>query len=67
MTGLMASVAGREAWRRLLALFTLLSVLGPIAALLAFRDSPDAFVPVASVLLLVAPVGALAFTVLARA
>lgn len=66
VTGVMASVAGRGIWRGLLAGCTLLSVLGPIAALAAFRDSPDTFVLVATALVLFAPVSALAFTFLAR-
>lgn len=53
---------GRRAWFAGLAAATVIGVAGPIAALLLFKDSPDAFVPAATILVLVAAGTALAFS-----
>ena len=55
-----ASRARRQAgWLALLIICTILSVAGPIASAFIFRDSPDLFVPVATMLILIAPLAAL--------
>jgi hypothetical protein len=54
-------------WRGLLGGATVLSVVGPLVSLAVFRDSPDAFVPVATVLVLLTPLCALIYSVVAPA
>lgn len=54
-------------WRGLLGGATVLSVVGPLVSLAVFRDSPDAFVPVATVLVLLTPLCALIYSVMAPA
>jgi hypothetical protein len=66
VTGLVAISYSRASWRRLLTASTVLSVLGPVAALLLLRDSPDALVPLATVLWLLTPIAALVYSVLDR-
>jgi hypothetical protein len=44
---------------------TALGVVGPIVALAIFRDSPDRFVPVATVLVVALPVSVLLYTLTA--
>jgi hypothetical protein len=58
-----ASRARRQAgWLALLIICTVVSVAGPIASAFVFRDSPDLFVPVATVLILLAPLAALIYS-----
>ncbi len=49
----------RSIWRAILAVALVISVIGPFAAVIQLRNSPDLVVPIATVLLLVAPVAAL--------
>jgi hypothetical protein len=46
-------------WLALLIICTIVSVTGPITSAVIFRDNPDLFVPVATVLILFAPLAAL--------
>jgi hypothetical protein len=66
VTGLLAIGAARArrqgAWLALLTLCTVVSVAGPIASAFVFRDSPDLFVPVATALILPAPLAALVYS-----
>jgi hypothetical protein len=57
-----ASARGLGAWFAILIISTVLAVLGPIVALLLFKDSPDAFVATGTVLELQLAVVALAYT-----
>jgi hypothetical protein len=58
-----ASRARRQAgWLALLLICTIVSVAGPIASAFVFRDSPDLFVPMATVLILFAPLAALSYS-----
>jgi hypothetical protein len=49
-------------WLALLIVCTIVSVTGPIVSAVIFRDSPDLFVPVATVLILFAPLAALIYS-----
>ncbi|HYM97040.1 MAG TPA: hypothetical protein VET26_07060 [Candidatus Sulfotelmatobacter sp.] len=65
ISGWMATQDARlrhSAWLGPLAVATLLSVLGPPAVVALFRDQPDAVVAGGTVLLLLAPVAALAYS-----
>ena len=66
VTGFLAIGAARQrrqgAWLAILAIATLLSVAGPIACAFVFRDSPDIFVPVATALIVLAPLAALVYS-----
>jgi hypothetical protein len=66
VTGLLAIGAARArrqgAWLALLAFCTVVSVAGPIVSAFVFRDSPDLFVPVATALILPAPLAALVYS-----
>ena len=66
VTGFLAIGASRArtqgGWLALLAVCTLVSVAGPIASAVVFRDNPDLFVPVATILILFAPVAALVYS-----
>ena len=64
VTGIVATVSTRHdhTWFTVLLGATVLAVLGPIVALLIFRDNPDVFVVVATILVLLVPVAALAYT-----
>jgi hypothetical protein len=66
VTGALAILAAsqrRQAiWLGLLGVCTLVSVLGPIASAFIYRDNPDLFVPVATALILLTPLGALIYT-----
>src|SRR3954463_14370820 len=66
VTGFLASGVARQrrqgGWLAALAVCTLLSVAGPIISAFVFRDSPDLFVPVATALILLAPLAALAYS-----
>lgn len=68
VTGLLGFAAarsrGQTAWLSVFGAATVLGVLGPIVSLAVFRDSPDGFVPVATVLLAVVPVIALIYSFL---
>ncbi len=58
-----AATARRQgAWLVALIICTILSVAGPIASAFVFRDSPDLFVPVATILILFAPLAALVYS-----
>ena len=48
-------------WTAAFGALTVLGVLGPIIALAIFRDSPDRFVLVATVLVALVPIAALAY------
>jgi hypothetical protein len=56
------SARGLGAWFAVLIISTVLAVIGPIVALLIFKDSPDAFVATGTVLELQLAVVALAHT-----
>ncbi len=49
-------------WLGILSICTLASVLGPIVSLAVFRNSPDVFVPVATLLILLCPLSALIYS-----
>ncbi len=81
VTGLLSIAAARQAvqaardegarraqvaWLRLLVLFTLLGILGPIASLAVFRDSPDILVPVSTLLIVLVPLSALSYSLTTR-
>ncbi len=71
VTGLLA-IAGAMArqiriWQVVLSGVTLLSVVGPVVSAGLLRDSPDVFVPVATVLALLSPLFALIYSFLAPA
>jgi hypothetical protein len=55
------------AWRSALGAATVVSVLGPIGSAVLFRNSPDTFVPIATALALLAPLGALIYSFTASA
>jgi hypothetical protein len=58
-----ASRARRQAgWLALLIVCTIVSVAGPIACAIIFRDNPDLFVPIATALILFAPLAALVYS-----
>lgn len=69
VTGIAATAHARpqHSWFAGLLLSTVLGVIGPIVALLIFRNSPDAFVAVGTVLELQVAVVVLAYSFLARA
>jgi hypothetical protein len=54
----------RRGWAIALGAFTAVGILGPVASLLIFRDSPDRFVLVATILVALVPLAALAYTLL---
>jgi hypothetical protein len=56
------SARGSHAWFAGLMISTMLAVLGPIVALLIFRDNPDAFVATGTILELQLALVALAYT-----
>ena len=64
ITGIVATVAARRdhTWFTVLLGATVLGVLGPVIALAILRDSPDAFVATATVLVLLVPAAALAYS-----
>ncbi len=61
-----ASARGLGAWFAVVIISTVLAVLGPIVALLVFKDSPDAFVATGTVLELQLAVVALAYSFYGR-
>jgi hypothetical protein len=61
-----ASARGLGAWFAVLIISTVLAVIGPIVALLVFKDSPDAFVATGTVLELQLAVVALAYSFYGR-
>ena len=61
-----ASARGLGAWFAVLILSTALAVLGPIVALLIFKDSPDVFVATGTALELQLAVVALAYSFYGR-
>lgn len=68
VTGVVATVNARasHSWFAGLLLSTVLAVLGPIVALLIFKDSPDAFVVAGTLLELQLALVVLAYSFLAR-
>jgi hypothetical protein len=61
-----AAARGLGAWFAVLIMSTVLAVLGPIVALLIFKDSPDAFIATGTVLELQLAVVALAYSFYGR-
>ncbi|HEY7021344.1 MAG TPA: hypothetical protein VH349_09520 [Ktedonobacterales bacterium] len=58
-----ASNARRQiGWLVALIICTIVSIAGPIVSAFVFHDSPDLFVPVATVLILFAPLAALIYS-----
>jgi hypothetical protein len=70
VTGFLAISAARQAaqvtWAAVLGACTLLGVLGPIVGLAVIRNSADAFVLTATLLVLLVPLTALAYSFLAN-
>lgn len=70
VTGVLAIAAAaarrQHAWLSLASVATALSVLGPIASAVVFRDNPDSFVPAATVLASLAPLAALVYSFTGR-
>jgi uncharacterized membrane protein YeiH len=64
VTGVVASLAARRdrSWLIVLGLFTAIGLVGPIVALALLRDSPDVFVVTSTILVALAPVGALSYS-----
>jgi hypothetical protein len=66
VTGFLAVGAARArrqgGWLAVLIISTILSVAGPIASAVVFRDNPDLFVPVATTLILFAPLATLIYS-----
>jgi hypothetical protein len=69
ITGILATnrARGRTAWLAVLLVSTILGVLGPVAALVIFKDKPDTLVPVATALELLVPIFAIGYSVLEHA
>jgi hypothetical protein len=71
VTGYLAIGAARArrqgVWMAALIVCTLLSVAGPITSAVVFRDSPDLFVPVATALIMLAPLAALVYSFMGSA
>jgi hypothetical protein len=61
-----AAARGLGAWFAVLIISTILAVLGPIVALLIFKDSPDGFIATGTVLELQLAVVALAYSFYGR-
>jgi hypothetical protein len=61
-----ASARGLGAWFAILIISTVLAVLGPIVALLIFKDSPDAFVATGTALELQLAIVALTYSFYGR-
>jgi hypothetical protein len=68
-SGVLAIASARRdrAWLLVLILCTALGVIGPIIALVVLRESPDAFVVSSTILVALAPAGALAYSFSRRA
>src|SRR5690242_18676343 len=66
VTGFRAIGAARQqcegGWLAALALATVISIAGPIACAFVFRDNPDNFVPVATALIVLAPLATLVYS-----
>ncbi len=64
VSGMLAISAARRdrAWLIVLILCTAVGVIGPIIALAVLRDSPDAFVVASTIVVALAPVGALVYS-----
>jgi uncharacterized membrane protein YeiH len=69
VTGVLAILAARRerTWLLVLILCTAGGLIGPTIALVVLRDSPDAFVVTSTILVALAPVGALAYSFSRRA
>src|SRR5947209_3634150 len=70
VTGFLAIGQARQrrqgGWLAALIICTLISVAGPIASAFIFRESPDLFVPVATVLIVLSPLVALIYSFTAK-
>ena len=68
VTGVVAAAHARPGsrWFATLLSATVAGVVGPVIALVVFRDSPDRFVPIATALELVVVLAALAYSVRAK-
>ncbi len=64
VTGVMAMAAARHdrSWLVALSICSAVGVVGPVVALIVWRDSPDAFGVSSSVLVLLPPAGALLYS-----
>jgi hypothetical protein len=64
VTGVVASLAAHRdrSWLIVLGLCTAIGVVGPIVDLAILRDSPDVFVVTSTILVALAPVGALSYS-----
>ena len=66
VTGYLAIGASRArrqgGWLALLIICTIVSITGPITSAVIFRDNPDLFVPVATIVILFAPLTALIYS-----
>jgi ABC-type transport system involved in cytochrome c biogenesis permease subunit len=62
VTAVLAITSSRTSWFAGLMISTVLAVLGPIVALLIFRDNPDAFVATGTILELQLALVALGYT-----
>jgi hypothetical protein len=64
VSGVLAILAARgdRNWMIVLGLCTAIAVIGPIADLVFLRDAPDAFVVTSTILVALAPVGALSYS-----
>jgi hypothetical protein len=69
VSGVLAISAARRnrTWLIVLSLCTAVGVIGPIAALIVLRDSPDAFVVSSTILGVLVPVSALVYSFSRRA
>ena len=68
VAGVKATTSARNdsAWRLILGACTAISVVGPIVGLMILRENPDAFVVSSTILVLVAPAGALVYSFMRR-
>ena len=62
-----STARGERTWLVVPILGTAVGVIGPILALVVLRDSPDAFVVTSTILVALAPVGALVYSFSRRA
>ena len=69
VSGVIATSAARRdrTWMLVLGLCTAIAVIGPIADLAFLRDTPDAFVVTSTILVALAPAGALVYSFSRRA
>jgi hypothetical protein len=64
VTGVVAGLVARRdrSWLIVLGVCAAIGLVGPIVALVILRDSPDAFVVASTILVALAPVGALSYS-----